>query len=77
MLNVIDQINQEEDGEIDCYSMVIYYVKPKDTLWKIAKQFKSTIDDIIRVNEIETPDKLNVGMQLFIPKYSNIMLKNA
>jgi len=77
VLNIIDQINKDENGEMDCYSMIIYYVKPKDTLWKIAKQFKSTIDDIIRVNEIETPDKLNVGMQLFIPKYSNVMLKNA
>lgn len=77
VLNIIDEINQEEDGEVETYSMVIYYVKPKDTLWKIAKQFKSTVNDIVRVNGIENPDKLNVGMQLFIPKYSNVMLKNA
>lgn len=77
VLNIIDEINQEEDGEVETYSMVIYYVKPKDTLWKIAKQFKSTVSDIVRVNGIENPDKLNVGMQLFIPKYSNVMLKNA
>ena len=49
--------------------MVIYFVKPGDTIWKIAKKFKSTIDDIVRVNGIEDPDKIYPGQQLYIPKY--------
>jgi len=49
--------------------MVIYFVKPGDTLWKIAKRFRSTIDDIARVNGIEDIDKLEIGKQLFIPRY--------
>lgn len=69
-VNVIDDIEETEDGEEHPYSMVIYFVKPGDTLWKIAKKYKSTVNDIARINELENPDKINVGMQLFIPKCS-------
>ena len=49
--------------------MVIYFVKKGDTLWKIAKKFKSTIEDIARINNIEDVDKIDIGQQLYIPKY--------
>ena len=49
--------------------MVIYFVKPGDTLWKIAKKFRSTIEDIARVNNIEDIDKIYPGQQLYIPKF--------
>lgn len=68
-LNIIDEINIEETREREIYSMIIYFVKPGDTLWKIAKRFNSTIQDIIRVNNIEDKNKIFVGQQLFIPKY--------
>ncbi len=51
-------------------SLVIYFVKEGDTLWKIAKKFKSTIEDIAQMNNIENTEKINVGDQLFIPKYA-------
>ena len=51
--------------------MVIYFVKPKDTLWLIAKKFDSTIEEIARVNEIEDVNRIMPGMQLFIPKFCN------
>lgn len=50
--------------------MVIYFVKPGDTLWKIAKQFKSKVEDIARINEIEDENKIYVGEQLYIPKFT-------
>lgn len=68
-LNIINEISQEEAKENNIYSMVIYFVKHGDTIWKIAKKFKSTINDIVRVNEIEDPDKIYPGQQLYIPKY--------
>ena len=49
--------------------MVIYFVKPGDTLWKIAKMFKSTVEDIARLNNIEDVNKLTVGQQLYIPRF--------
>ena len=38
-------------------------------LWKIAKKFRSTVEDIARVNGIEDENKIYVGQQLYIPKY--------
>ena len=69
-VSVIDNIQELEDNNENPYSMVIYFVKPGDTLWRIAKKYKSTIKDIVRVNNIENPDSLEVGTQLFIPKCS-------
>ena len=51
-LSFIQDINITEDTNQNLYSMVIYFVKPGDTLWKIAKQFKSRVQDIARVNGI-------------------------
>lgn len=69
-ISVIDEITSEQRDKEDTYSMVIYFVKPGDTLWKIAKRFGSTVEDIARVNGIENPDLIQVGKQLYIPRYS-------
>ena len=69
-INIIDDIKEDENRCNPCYSMIIYFVKPGDTLWKIAKKFGSTIEEIARVNGIEMIDKLNVAQQLFIPRYN-------
>lgn len=68
-INIIDEVNVDETRDKQIYSMIIYFVKPNDTLWEIAKRFGSTIQDIARVNKIEDVNKINVGQQLFIPKY--------
>jgi LysM repeat protein len=60
------QIGEEEQG--DEYSMTIYFVKQGDSLWKIAKKFKSTINEITNINEIENENKINVGDKLYIPR---------
>ena len=66
---VINDIVVEEQDELEDYSVIIYVAKQGDTLWKIAKRFGSTVDDIVRVNGIERPDKLNVGEKIYIPRY--------
>lgn len=70
-INIINEITIEETRDNNLYSMVIYFVKSGDTLWKIAKNFKSTIEDISRVNNIEDTDKIYPGQQLYIPKFVN------
>ncbi len=67
-LDIIDAVNEEEGEDEQDYSVVIYVVKSGDTLWKIAKQFKSTVDDIARVNGIEDANKIIAGEKLYIPK---------
>lgn len=69
-ISIIDEVQEAEGNRNLCqYSMVIYFAKPGDTLWKIAKRFGSTVEDIARVNGIEDVDNLQVGRQLFIPRY--------
>lgn len=67
-LNIIDEISESELEDPQDYSVVIYIVKKGDTLWQIAKKFRSTVDDIARVNGIENPDRIIEGEKLYIPK---------
>ena len=67
-LEIIDEITESELEDPQDYSVIIYIVKKGDTLWNIAKRFKSTVDDIVRVNGIENPDRINEGEKLYIPK---------
>lgn len=68
-ISVIDEIISDEDKRKEDCSMVIYFAKSGDTLWKIAKRFGSTIEEIAKINEIENPDILEIGRQLYIPRY--------
>lgn len=67
-ISVLDNIEESESSEKNEYSMVVYFVKPNDTIWKIAKMFKVTMDSIIEANNLENPDKINVGERLYIVK---------
>lgn len=58
---------------VDCssdnnYSMIIYFVKPNDTIWKIAKDFKVSMESLIELNNLSDPDKINIGEKLYIMK---------
>lgn len=67
-LELINEIKLNDEENDEGYSMVIYFVKPGDSLWKIAKKFKSTIKEISALNEISSEDKINVGEKLYIPR---------
>ena len=69
-INIVSNIKIEKEiSNAKRASLVIYYVKSGDTLWKIAKRFKSTVDEIAKINNLENPDKINIGEQLYIPRY--------
>ena len=67
-ITIIEDVKEDEDKNIQKYSIVIYYAKEGDTIWKIAKKFGSTVDEIIKINNIENADSIMVGEQLFIPR---------
>ena len=67
-VDVIKEINLNQEEKDDGYSMIIYFVKPGDTLWEIAKRFKSTIKEITKINEIENENRINIGDKLYIPR---------
>ena len=50
------------------YKMCIYFVKPGDSIWEIAKEFKVRTENIINANNLENPDKIRPGERLYIMK---------
>lgn len=46
--------------------LTIYFVKPGDTLWKIAKKYHTTIEHISQQNNITDADIINAGKTLII-----------
>ncbi|MBU5486157.1 DUF3794 domain-containing protein [Clostridium sp. MSJ-11] len=48
-------------------SVTIYIVQPGDTLWKIAKKYSTTVEDLVKINDIENMDYIKPGQKLIIP----------
>lgn len=66
-LNLIASIEQTDTKNVPVASLVIYYVQPGDSLWKIAKKFRTTVELIQTTNALKE-DTLQPGQQLMIPK---------
>ena len=70
-MNIIESIETEENdadsGDYD--SLIIYIVQKGDTLWKIAKKFRSTIEAILAINGIQDQNQIQVGQKIYIPKF--------
>jgi LysM repeat protein len=49
-------------------SMLFYVVQPEDTLWKIARKYETTMNTLVRSNQLANPDRLEVGQKILIPK---------
>lgn len=49
-------------------SITLYVVRKGDTLWKLAKKFNTTVEDIAAVNDIENPDLIYPRQRLIIVK---------
>lgn len=65
-MSIIDKI---EDMSLDLSSLDsinLYVVKPGDSLWKIAKKYKTSIDKIVKINNIENPEQIDVGQKILI-----------
>lgn len=75
-LNVIDEIETNGEREEEDYSIIMYIVKKGDSLWKIAKLFGSTVEDIARTNGIEDENLIMPGQKLFIPHYTRVPSMN-
>lgn len=48
-------------------SQITYFVRPGDTLLRIARQYNTTVNAIARTNNISNPDNIRVGQRLIIP----------
>lgn len=70
-LRIIDTLQMEEYEQASNCGMTIYFVKQADTLWNIAKKFRTTVDEIVIANELEDKNKIEIGQQLFIPNHNS------
>lgn len=68
-ISIVDNIEVAENSDLEDYSLIIYIVKPGDTLWSIAKNLRSTVEDIAKANAIEDENKIKSGEKLYIPRY--------
>lgn len=65
-VKVIDKIEAEDLDKDSLDDITIYIVKPHDTLWSIAKKYKTTMQNILDSNNIPNKDKLKVGEKIVI-----------
>ncbi len=68
-INIIDDIQMLDGDDNLNPSMVMYIVKEGDTLWEIAKRYRTTMQDIININNLDNGDEIYVGEKLFIPRF--------
>ena len=64
-VNIISDIKENQETLLNEYKMYMYFVKPGDTLWNIAKKFKIKVCDLKELNKLES-DNLTVGDRLYI-----------
>lgn len=73
-INVIPAIAEIEEEPVDLDSLrkrpsiVVYFVKPGDTLWSIAKMYLTTEEMLRNTNELEDNNKLYPGQHLIVPR---------
>ncbi|HYH01964.1 MAG TPA: LysM peptidoglycan-binding domain-containing protein, partial [Bacillota bacterium] len=49
-------------------SMMFYIVQPGDTLWKVARKYQTTVETLLRANQLSGPERIEPGRKLLIPK---------
>lgn len=52
-------------------NIIVYTVKRGDSLWALAREYNTTIDDIKQLNNL-TSDVLSIGQELQIKKNTNL-----
>lgn len=65
-VSVINDIDADRLDLTNLDSMNIYIVKANDTLWNIAKKYKTSIEKIVKTNDIEDPEKIDIGQKVLI-----------
>ncbi|MBO4897932.1 MAG: DUF3794 domain-containing protein [Clostridia bacterium] len=66
-VSVIGDIKASEAEKNERAPIVIYFVQSGDTLWNIAKKYKTTMGKIAAANGIDTEKTLTGGEKLLIP----------
>lgn len=62
-----DMVNVEGEIPQKKASLIIYTMQDVDSLWKIAKKYGTTVENIMKINELDGDKILNPGEKLIIP----------
>lgn len=57
---------ENEEAEETSAGMVIYMTRPGDTQWSIAKKFRTTMEQLRSINELEDGENIEEGRKLLI-----------
>ncbi len=63
---LIDEITDEDVNGDTLNNMYVYIIKKGDTLWDIAKKYKTTVGKIANTNNIADENKLDIGQKILI-----------
>lgn len=64
---LVDMVSLEGEVPKKKASLTIYVVQHEDTIWKIAKKYCTTIESLVKLNDIDDADTIKVGDKLIIP----------
>lgn len=65
-ITTIGDVEESLIGENEFSSMYMYIVKKGDTLWNIAKKYKTTVAKIANINNIIDENKIDIGQKILI-----------
>lgn len=65
-IELLTDITESEEIPGKNSSLTIYYAKPGDTYWKIAKKFNTTLENIKELNNLSDMEKLAIGTPIII-----------
>lgn len=67
---IVDATMEDFDKETleNTASMTIYICQTGDTLWKIAKKYNTSVNEIAQLNDMDNPNKVFAGQKLLILK---------
>ncbi|MCL2702336.1 MAG: DUF3794 domain-containing protein [Defluviitaleaceae bacterium] len=49
-------------------SITVYVVQSDDSAWSIAKKFNTSLDDLLEINELDSPEAVAMGQKLLVLK---------
>lgn len=66
-INLLTEIEETESVKKECPGIVGYTTKADETLWDIAKQYKTTIEKIVEINDLKS-NKIKGSEKIIIAK---------
>ena len=66
-IDIITDIHKKEEAPSQKPGMVVYFTKEGDTLWSVAKRYRTKTEKIKNANNLES-DRIDKGRRLLIPR---------